>query len=218
MNLISPSASHDLKGLVFSDDTKGLSKFLSPSTAAAIWRKEMPAEVRTWLGGLAEENLPQGRVIMPAKAAQNVALELFDMAQMSTCDEREWLEKDIVELSLAFANLMSSEFLRLRLAAVTTNSCRKFHLDAISARLICTYHGTGTQYGIANGKEDPQQIYTVPAGHPMLLRGSIWPAQPSAGLVHRSPPIEGTGETRLVLVLDPIQDPEREARGDQIFN
>ncbi|MBX2876010.1 MAG: DUF1826 domain-containing protein [Saprospiraceae bacterium] len=26
--------------------------------------------------------------------------------------------------------------------------------------------------------------------------------------MHRSPPIEGTGETRLVLVLDPVADQE----------
>nr|WP_245926135.1 DUF1826 domain-containing protein [Ascidiaceihabitans donghaensis] len=30
------------------------------------------------------------------------------------------------------------------------------------------------------------------------------------GCLHRSPPIEGSGETRLVLVLDPIFDLEDE--------
>lgn len=34
--------------------------------------------------------------------------------------------------------------------------------------------------------------------------------RPASGLLHRSPPIEGAGETRLVLVLDPIHDPEIE--------
>ena len=33
---------------------------------------------------------------------------------------------------------------------------------------------------------------------------------PITGLLHRSPPIEGTGETRLVLVLDPIDDLDEE--------
>jgi len=36
------------------------------------------------------------------------------------------------------------------------------------------------------------------------LNAPVW------GLLHRSPPIEGTGETRLVLVLDPVIDPEEE--------
>ena len=43
---------------------------------------------------------------------------------------------------------------------------------------------------------------------PILLRGTLWQERPRTGLLHRSPPIEGTGETRLVLVLDPIDDPE----------
>ncbi len=35
---------------------------------------------------------------------------------------------------------------------------------------------------------------------------ALWPEQPASGLLHRSPPIEGTGETRLVLVLDGVMD------------
>ncbi len=37
---------------------------------------------------------------------------------------------------------------------------------------------------------------------------AIWPVDPPAGLLHRSPPNKGTGETHLVLMLDPIFDPE----------
>jgi len=40
------------------------------------------------------------------------------------------------------------------------------------------------------------------------MRGTLWPAKPATGLLHRSPPIEGSGETRLLLVLDPIYDPD----------
>jgi len=45
-------------------------------------------------------------------------------------------------------------------------------------------------------------------GAPVLLRGSLWPPKTETGLLHRSLPIEETGETRLVLVLDPIFDLE----------
>jgi hypothetical protein len=51
----------------------------------------------------------------------------------------------------------------------------------------------------------------VATGAPILLRGTLWPGDPPSGLMHRSPPIEGTGETRLVLVLDPVDGPEEEA-------
>lgn len=43
---------------------------------------------------------------------------------------------------------------------------------------------------------------------PDLLRGTLWLGKPASGLLHRSPLIEGTGETQLVLVLDPARGPE----------
>ena len=48
------------------------------------------------------------------------------------------------------------------------------------------------------------RIYTVPTGAPIPLRGTLWPANLKSELLRRSPPIANTGETRFVLVLDPI--------------
>ena len=78
-------------------------------------------------------------------------------------------------------------------------------VDAVTSRLICTYRGTGTQYGIASDGEDPQRVFTAPTCMPIVLRGTLWPEDPPSGLRHRSPPIAGTGETRLLLVLDPVE-------------
>ncbi|MEM9139786.1 MAG: DUF1826 domain-containing protein, partial [Pseudomonadota bacterium] len=78
----------------------------------------------------------------------------------------------------------------------------------------CTYRGTGTQYGIAGQGTEPENAVTVPTGAPILMRGTLWPERPSAGLLHRSPPIEGTGETRLVLILDPVAVPEEHPQRD----
>ena len=103
---------------------------------------------------------------------------------------------------------MRARFLRLRLDVIAHDACRKFHIDAITARLICTYRGTGTQYGISTDGFEPTRIFTTPTGSPLILRGTLWPTNPPAGLLHRSPPIEGSGETRLLLVLDPVDDPE----------
>ena len=62
----------------------------------------------------------------------------------------------------------------------------------------------------ANGNSingaDPKHILTVPTGSPMILRGSHWEGQNKQGLLHRSPPIEGSGETRFVVVIDPIYE------------
>ena len=116
-----------------------------------------------------------------------------------------WCSANLTDL---FADLMQARYLRLRLQAVKNDACRKFHIDAVTARLICTYRGVGTQYGISRDGNDPAQVFTAPTGSPVVLRGTLWPPERHTGLLHRSPPIEGTNETRLVLVLDPVFDLE----------
>jgi hypothetical protein len=81
----------------------------------------------------------------------------------------------------------------------------------VTARLVCTFRGAGTQYGISADGAEPGRIFTVPTGAPIVLRGARWPERPRSGLLHRSHPIEGTDQTRLVLVLDPVDDPQEEA-------
>lgn len=208
MNIAAPLQAVQPDGVSVVRDERGLESFRDPACAAAIWHREMPVGVTTWLSNLEAGALPNGRVVLQAEAVEDTVRHLCDIAGMPRGEQRAWLIADISDLAARFAALMHVPYLRLRLQAVTTNACRKFHLDAITGRLVCTYRGTGTQYGTSVQRADPKRIFTVPTGAPVLLRGTIWPANPSSGLLHRSPPIEGTGETRLVLVLDPIFDLE----------
>ena len=197
-------------GVGIADDPTALSAFLKPRCAAAIWRRQTPPAVQRWLDALPPAVLPRGRVILPPHMVAETLDYLCDSAGLPEGPERCWLQNDVVALAHLFAELMQTRFLRLRLDVVTTNACRRFHIDAITARLVCTYRGTGTQYGISTDGNDPTRVFTVQTGAPILLRGTLWPAPPPSGLLHRSPPIEGTGETRLVLVLDPVFDPDDE--------
>lgn len=192
------------------DARDDLATILQPECAASIWRRQVPRDVQTMLDGLPAERLPRGRVILPMEEVGLALEELFDASDLPKGADRDWLKEDITSLADMFANLMMSPYLRLRLDAVTTNACRRFHIDALTARLVCSYRGTGTQYGISDDGQDPNRVFTVQTGAPILLRGTLWPEKPASGLLHRSPPIEGTGETRLVLVLDPIFDPDIE--------
>ena len=194
-------------GVGVADDPEGLRAFLQPGCAAAIWRRNMPKDAHSWLKSLKEDHLPNGRVILRKDAVAETVGHLCDMSGLPNGDQRAWLEADIAEMARMFADLVQTDYLRLRLDKIQTNACRKFHIDAITARLVCTYRGMGTQYGISTDGADPKRVFTVPTGAPILLRGTLWPADPPSGLLHRSPPIEGTGETRLVLVLDPVLDP-----------
>ena len=60
------------------------------------------------------------------------------------------------------------------------------------------------------GVRDTSNIFDVPTSSPIVMRGTLWPTKESSGFLHRSPPIEGSGKTRLLLVLDPISDPKIE--------
>jgi len=193
-------------GVGIANDPASLSAFLKPGCAAAIWRRRTPAEVHNWLDGLAPDALPRGRAVLVPEMIPQTVTRLCEASGLSEGPERAWLQADIISLADKFRALVPSKYLRLRLDVVTTNACRRFHIDAITARLVCTYRGTGTQYGISTDGTPPSRVFTVQTGAPILLRGTLWPEQPASGLLHRSPPIEGTGETRLVLVVDPIFD------------
>lgn len=208
MNISVPISAGQPAGVSIFRDEGGLQYFRDPACAAALWDRTLPAEVTTWLAALDPAKLPDGRVIVQRYEVRQTVAQLCEIAQMPEEPQRAWLIDEIDMLAQRFAHLMNAPYLRMRLQTVTTNSCRRFHLDAITGRLVCTYRGTGTQYGISVNGEDPEQVFTTPTGTPILLRGSLWPTKTETGLLHRSPPIEGTGEIRLVLVLDPIFDLE----------
>lgn len=189
---------------------KLLSAISDSSTAALIWRRDMPLDVLTWLDTLSPERLPSIRLVLRPGSVGTAVEQVFDAAGMPRGPERSWLEGGIADLAQHFADIMSAPYLRLRLQAVVTDACRKFHIDAITARLICTYRGPGTQYGISEGGAEPEHPAQVATGVPMILRGTRWPSDAPARLVHRSPPIAGTGTTRFVLVLDPVETLEDE--------
>ncbi len=208
MNVVPLTINQATNTVAITEDPASLNAFLDSGCAAAIWQRQTPSDIQAWLDGLDPAHLPRGRVIAPRQAVAETVRHICDTSDLPTGPQRDWLEADITALAARFAALLSPKFLRLRLDVITTNACRKFHIDAITARLVCTYRGTGTQYGISTDNADPSRVFTVQTGTPILLRGTLWPAEPPAGLLHRSPPIEGSGETRLVLVLDPVDGPE----------
>ncbi len=185
-----------------------LSAIHKPGCAAAIWQRQPLASFQAWIDALDPAQLPQGRVVLRPDRVREAVTTLCNDANTPEGPERTRLIDDIAAMAEMFAHVMGAPYLRVRLDAVTTNACRKFHVDVLTARLVCTYRGTGTQYGTGCTTGDPIRVFTVPTGSPIVMRGKRWPETPASGLLHRSPPIEGSGETRLLLVLDPISNLE----------
>ena len=109
------------------------------------------------------------------------------------------LAADIDDLVRRFAALTGKATVRLRLEAVDGDACRKFHADYTDLRLVTTYAGPGTDIRETQAEDAP--VTRIGAGDVALFKGKLFPGEPAV-LLHRSPPIEGSGERRVVLVLD----------------
>ena len=193
-----------------SDSIEGLHAVNQPSVPAVIWRRTPLSKFQTWIDSFPDKELPSVRIALPLDAIQGALMEVMQISGMPACGQREILIDDITALANVFAEINQTKFLRLRLEAIKGNACSKFHVDAVTTRLVCTYRGPGTQYCFSADGTDLSNIFDVPTSSPIVMRGTLWPNKERSGFLHRSPPIEGSGKTRLLLVLDPISDPKIE--------
>ncbi len=206
MTLVQETVENAAIGIGVLDGTKDFAVLHQPGVAATIWRRQLAPDFQSWIDNLPVENLPSARKIVRIDNVRDAITAICVSAGTPDDFNRDFLIDDALMLSEQFAKLMQAEFIRIRFDVIQDDACRKFHIDAVTARLVCTYRGLGTQYGISVDGNEPKRIFTVPTGAPMMLKGTKWPEPPASGLLHRSPPIEGSGMTRLVLVIDPIFD------------
>lgn len=112
---------------------------------------------------------------------------------------------DAVMLTARFAAILDITYVMLRLELVTGDACKRWHADAVPVRLICTYAGSGTQW--IEQPDDRERSLGV--GAVGLFKGRALAGD--YAIVHRSPPIAGTGEERLLLVVDSPPPADTEA-------
>ena len=168
-------------------DPADLTVLTAPDCPAAIWSRQHSETLSVWLDRLPASQLPRWREIVAVEEVSDAVRDACAEAGTPEGAERDELITEIQMLADTFAALMKVSAVLLRLDVITSNACKRFHIDAESA-------------------DDPGAVLTVSRGSPILLKGTLWPDAPASGLLHRSPPIEGTGETRLVLVFDPVFD------------
>ena len=169
-----------------------------------IWERPIDPSAQGWIDSISATNLSSVDVVCDIEHLEDKIANICDAAGIPTSGERHWFESDILQLATVFTQNMRAPSVRVRIDVVKDNACSKFHIDNVLARLICTYRGPGTQYGLTFEGEEPEEVSSAPRGAPFLLRGRKWPDNSVAPLRHRSPPIEGTDITRIVLVLDPV--------------
>ena len=188
------------------DEKEGLVHLFDGNTAGVIWRRRMQERVQSWLDALPVDQLPTGRIVLPVSQVRSAVTELMNICEMPDCVERQLLLDDICLLAHEFNKLFASSYLRLRFDIVTTNKCPKFHIDHVAVRLLCTYRGVGTEYSFLDDQKRPAEISPTPNCAVIVLRGTKWPTDCANNLVHRSPEINDGNETRLLFVIDPVDN------------
>lgn len=143
-------------------------------------------------------------VILPA-LAEGLANVDFAPAWLSS-----WLTEDVGFLARMFQDLTGEAHLQFRLEVVDDDACTLFHTDNVRFRLVTTYRGPGTQWilpkaramHVAGDDFPAEAIRQLARGEVAIMRGRQGETPECPGLLHRSPPIKGTGIVRLFLAID----------------
>jgi hypothetical protein len=190
---------------VFTTDRLAELDALRRSTVdAVLWQRTLPATLQAELDRIATQEIEDARFLAAAPDVGDAVIETLLARDLKRTPTVGWLAADIGALAQRFATITDTTELELRLEWIDHNACPRFHRDNVSARLLCTYSGPGTEYGaLPDGGDTPEAIHTAPLACPMLFRGKLWAEASPNPLVHRSPLIEGTGARRLMLAINP---------------
>lgn len=195
-----------------SDSGLVLQKVVQPGVGAAIWRRRLSPAFAEWIEGIPLDQMPALRALVDFRAVEKCVHAACDISGLPGGTMRDILASDIGALALMLAQIMQNPLMHIRFEAVTTDACRKFHIDQIPARLLCTYRGPVTQFGQEDASGQIVPAGEMRAGEAAILRGALWPGMEVTRLLHRSPPIAGTGQVRLFLALDSVTEPAEARR------
>lgn len=196
----------------------GLATILRPEINVCVWRRALAPRLLEWLAQLGRGLVHDAAC--DVSAARPSVSDLF-AGLPDGAEARAWAA-DVASLATRFAGVVGAPSLRASLATVVTDKCRKLHSDYKRVRLVCTYAGPGTEWlddrdvdRDALRRQHPSieaanarvvrrgaRVHRTGAGDVLLLKGELHAGNEGRGAIHRSPPIELTGERRLVLTLD----------------
>lgn len=182
-----------------SADEAVLLEILRPEVALALWLRPEPAGWRRATNPLlAAAPFRAACEDTPEAAVDGVIGALGQPVPLA-------LAADMARLAQVFATIAGRERVRVRLDGVTGDSCRRFHMDAVGLRLLCTYRGAGTQWTMCG--PDCRAPHQAPACSVALLKGSRRAPPPPAGCLHRSPPVSALPEDKRARILLCIDEP-----------
>lgn len=192
-----------------------LSSILQPDVNLSLWRRPVDPAINKELSALQAGQLPDVRCRTSATTFHNDLSALLEQQGLDPATLDHW-RADLRQLADRFFEVSGMHDVKMRIETVATDACRRFHVDRTHLRLLCTYRGPGTEWlpdiqvdreAQASGAPNdcivrdgkPSQFEPFWVG---ILKGDAYPDNAGHGLVHRSPPIAGTGQTRVLFCLD----------------
>lgn len=177
-----------------------LAQIHQPAVQLALWQRPRPAAL-AWLDEIDLATIADIDCWIDTPFQAHAVGKQLHAAGFPMQPATSALASDIVRQLRSFAAITQSPRLRLRLDVVETDACRRFHMDYVSVRLLLPLVGPGTQWIMADAPPHGP-VQQLQPGHVGLFKGRLAAAEPA--VLHRSPPIAGTGQRRLLLVLDPL--------------
>jgi len=182
-------------------DSAILERIEDPEVHLVLWRRSLPGDLdrigSIGFDGIEDLDFTADLDLLDEEVADGLVQAGYPSAVCSG------LKNEILAHARQLAGLTNASAVRIRLEIVETDACRKFHTDYVTARLLTTLWGQGTQWIEA---AQPTSINQLSAGDVGIFKGRLWAEEPA--VLHRSPPLEGTGEARLLLVVDPFDPRE----------
>lgn len=189
-------------------DCGQLASIADPAINLAIWQRQLSPALAGTANGLLAAAPSDIRVTAPIAGVSDALTAAMAAAGWPSAPD---LVADVADLAVLAGPLMRAATLEIRLDIITGDACRKFHADYVPLRLITSYAGPGSQWlsnddsaALAQGAGiaglDVRQLL---AGEVALFKGRLLTDVP---IIHRSPPIAGSGTRRLVLVINPEQE------------
>ncbi|WP_199553862.1 DUF1826 domain-containing protein [Sandaracinobacteroides hominis] len=187
-----------------SRDPEVLRDILHPAVDLAIWNRTAPTALLAELRELDLASVENLRLAAPAQALADL---LSDAMRTAGYPDMPALRAHVLEAAGHLLEVSGATGVALRLECIDDNACRLFHADYVTLRGLATYIGPGTQWIHAAARNDPapEDIHSLEPFAFALLKGRLWAENPS--ILHRSPPIADTGQQRLLLVIDAVEDP-----------
>ena len=206
---------HERTAHLIGDTPAILARISEPDVNMCVWQRPSIDQIERELVCLTPRDLPDVRCHCTLNNFDAAVTGLMANQGLSPDLFKRWRE-DLLNIARIYFPLTKERRVTMRLETTDQDGCPRFHTDRTHLRLLCTYLGPGTEWlrddqadreaqlaGAPNSEillaDRPSQLGQFWVG---LLKGSAFPGNSLNGLIHRSPPSQGSGITRVLFCLD----------------